>query len=125
MCSDVVPNMQETLIKWAEHVFRHMFQSDVAVGAFMPPHQAEQNIPFPMVFRCSDQPGKRFIFQGCALAATRTYTFKTICLYELKTNVGKRRARFRSSTRTRARALLPGKISHRTNAHPSTSARMH
>jgi hypothetical protein len=42
----------ETLIEWAEHVFRYMFQSDVAVGAFMPPHQAEQNSPFPMVFRC-------------------------------------------------------------------------
>jgi hypothetical protein len=46
----------ESLIKWAEHVFRYMFQSDVAVGAFMPPHQAEQNIPFPMVFRCSGSP---------------------------------------------------------------------
>jgi hypothetical protein len=42
----------ESLIKWPEHVFRYLFQSDVAVGAFMPPHQAEQNSPFPMVFRC-------------------------------------------------------------------------
>jgi hypothetical protein len=53
MCSGIVSMTIETLIKWAEHVFRYMFQSDVAVGAFMPPHQAEQNTPFPMVFRCS------------------------------------------------------------------------
>ena len=52
-CSAVVSMTKEALIKWAEHVFWYMFQSDVAVGAFMPPHQAEQNIPFPMVFRCS------------------------------------------------------------------------
>lgn len=47
-----VSNSAKTLTNQAEHVFRNLFRAHVALGAFTPTHGAEQNIPFPTVFRC-------------------------------------------------------------------------
>jgi hypothetical protein len=44
-----VPDMQETLIKWAEHVFRNVFQTQFAAGAFTPAARVGTEHFFPMV----------------------------------------------------------------------------
>jgi hypothetical protein len=35
-----VPGNAETLIKWPEHLFRYLFQTHVAAGAFMPSQES-------------------------------------------------------------------------------------
>jgi hypothetical protein len=35
-----VPDNAETLIEWAEHLFRYLFQTHVAAGAFMPSQES-------------------------------------------------------------------------------------
>jgi hypothetical protein len=45
----------ETLVEWAEHVFRYMFQTHNTNGAFTPSYESEQNILILGVFRCSDE----------------------------------------------------------------------
>lgn len=47
-----VSNSAKTLTNQVEHVLRYVFRAYVAVGAFTPTHRAEQNSPFPRVFRC-------------------------------------------------------------------------
>jgi hypothetical protein len=39
-----VPGNAKTLIKWAEHLFRYLFQTHVAAGAFMPSSGTEHFI---------------------------------------------------------------------------------
>jgi len=50
-----VPVTKESLVEWAKHLFRYMFQTQSARGAFMPPHRVEQNIFIVGVFQRSGE----------------------------------------------------------------------
>lgn len=65
----LVPMTKESLVEWAEHLFRYVFRTQVRVGAFMPLHRVEQNIFIVGMFQCFG----RGLNQGNALASVAAF----------------------------------------------------